>query len=62
VCEIGISHEQECACPPFIPGDFDRDGDVDGTDFGLWQLCSSGLDVLADPGCISYQPHLECVP
>jgi hypothetical protein len=22
----------------FIPGDFDSDGDVDGADFGLWQI------------------------
>ena len=40
-------------CPPIIPGDLDRDGDVDQSDFGLMQRCFSGADVPADPACAS---------
>jgi hypothetical protein len=29
-------------CPPVIPGDFDRDGDVDLTDFAIFQGCFNG--------------------
>jgi hypothetical protein len=29
-------------CPPEIPGDFDRDGDVDHNDFGTFESCASG--------------------
>lgn len=32
-------------CPALIPGDMDRDGDVDVTDFGLFQACFSGSAV-----------------
>jgi len=32
-------------CPPFVPGDFDRDGDVDQSDFGHLQACLSGAGV-----------------
>ncbi|MEP0842594.1 MAG: FG-GAP repeat protein [Phycisphaerae bacterium] len=38
-------------CPALTPGDFDRDGDVDMTDFGLFQRCLSGEGVPADPNC-----------
>lgn len=35
-----------------IPGDFDRDGDVDQEDFGVFQTCYSGPGVeQADPAC-----------
>ncbi len=29
-------------CPPVIPGDFNRDGDVDGDDLGVFESCASG--------------------
>ena len=32
-------------CPAHVPGDFDRDGDVDMQDFGHIQVCLSGVDV-----------------
>lgn len=38
-------------CPPTIPGDFDRDGDVDLLDYNTWQRCMSGTDVSGDPAC-----------
>ncbi len=39
-------------CPPDVPGDIDRDGDVDQTDFGLLQQCLTGNTVLqTDPTC-----------
>jgi len=39
-------------CPPAVPGDFDRDGDVDLEDFGHLQMCLSGEGVaLVDPDC-----------
>jgi hypothetical protein len=38
-------------CPPPIIADFDRDGDVDLTDFGLLQLCFSGSGVPCNPSC-----------
>lgn len=39
-------------CPPLIPGDFDRDGDVDLEDFGHLQVCISGLKTPQDnPAC-----------
>jgi len=38
-------------CPPLIPGDFDRDGDVDLDDFAIVQRCMSGADEPADPAC-----------
>lgn len=38
-------------CPPIIPGDFDRDGDVDMDDFGVFQRCTSGPNVPGDPNC-----------
>lgn len=38
-------------CPALTPGDFDRDGDVDMTDFGLFQRCLSGDGIPADPNC-----------
>lgn len=34
-----------------IPGDFDTDGDVDQSDFGIFQRCYSGENNPADPGC-----------
>ena len=40
-------------CPVGIPGDMDRDGDVDMTDFGLLQACLSGTNVAqTDAGCV----------
>ena len=39
-------------CPPPQPGDMDRDGDVDQSDFGLLQACLSGMGVpQTDPAC-----------
>jgi hypothetical protein len=39
-------------CPPKVPGDLDRDGDVDQKDFGLFQVCLSGPGVVqADSAC-----------
>ena len=32
-------------CPPVIPGDFDRDGDVDPADYTVFETCASGPDV-----------------
>jgi hypothetical protein len=29
-------------CPPLIPGDFDRDGDVDEDDFLIFRVCATG--------------------
>ncbi len=34
-----------------IAADFDRDGDVDQEDFGVFQRCYSGENKPADPGC-----------
>ncbi len=36
---------------PTSRADLDRDGDVDQEDFGIFQRCSSGPDVPADPNC-----------
>ncbi|MBI4578886.1 MAG: right-handed parallel beta-helix repeat-containing protein [Planctomycetes bacterium] len=39
-------------CPPRIPGDMDRDGDVDQEDFGAFQACLTGQYVpQPDPNC-----------
>lgn len=39
-------------CPPVIPADLDRDGDVDQTDFGLLQACLTGPgQIQDDPDC-----------
>ena len=35
-------------------GDFDRDGDVDESDFGLFAACRSGPAVAFGPGCDQY--------
>lgn len=39
-------------CPAYVPGDFDRDGDVDLEDFGFLQVClgPAGLGLIP-PGC-----------
>jgi hypothetical protein len=40
-------------CPPAVPGDFDRDGDVDQEDFGRFQACLTGPAVpVVDPECL----------
>ena len=36
---------------PFIPGDFDLDGDVDQQDFGHFQVCLSGFGTPYAAGC-----------
>jgi len=39
-------------CPPDVPGDIDRDGDVDMEDFGQFQVCLTGVDIQQqDLGC-----------
>jgi len=38
-------------CPPLVPGDFDRDGDVDAADFDLFAACASGPGVPYSQGC-----------
>ncbi len=38
-------------CPSLIPGDFDRDGDVDETDLSTFAPCDSGASVPLSPGC-----------
>lgn len=38
-------------CPPFIPGDFDRDGDVDQTDFEAFVSCLTGSNVPPSAEC-----------
>lgn len=43
----------EDGCPLPIPGDFDRDGDVDQADFGFLQQCFSGSGV--------WPTRLECL-
>jgi hypothetical protein len=43
----GIPVDAE-GCPPLIPGDFDRDGDVDGDDFLVFQACATGPAVPYD--------------
>lgn len=40
----GIEVDEE-GCPPPIPGDLDRDGDIDQEDFGRLQMCFSGAGV-----------------
>jgi len=43
----------EVGCPPMLPGDFDRDGDVDQEDFGRFQACLTGRAVpVTDPNCL----------
>lgn len=41
----------EVGCPPLVNGDFDRDGDVDLDDYGIFEQCMSGADTPADPDC-----------
>ena len=38
-------------CPPVVPADFDRDGDVDSADFGLFAACDSGPAVPFATNC-----------
>lgn len=38
-------------CPPRIPGDFDRDGDVDGDDVAAFEACASGPAIPLAAGC-----------
>jgi len=41
-------------CPPIIPGDFDRDGDVDATDANWFQACSTGPGIAQiDESCVA---------
>jgi len=41
----------ETGCPLPLPGDFDRDGDVDLADFGLFQICFNGPNRPTSTGC-----------
>lgn len=36
-----------------IAADFDLDGDVDHSDFGIFQRCFSGANTMADPNCVN---------
>jgi hypothetical protein len=38
-------------CPPLIPGDFDRDGDVDEDDYPVFVACRSGPTIPRPGGC-----------
>jgi M6 family metalloprotease-like protein len=38
-------------CPPLVRGDFDRDGDVDQSDYGHLQVCLTASGVPATPDC-----------
>jgi hypothetical protein len=38
-------------CPPIIPGDFDRDGDVGPTDRDAFSACMSGPTIAVSAGC-----------
>jgi len=54
ICPITLSGLEVDAngCSAFIRGDFDRDGDVDQTDFGHLQACMTGeLVTQTDPNC-----------
>jgi hypothetical protein len=46
-----IGHVDDQGCPPLVPGDFDRDGDVDAADFGPFNACASGPGVPYSEGC-----------
>jgi len=49
---VGGAVVDEQGCPIPVPGDFDRDGDVDQSDFGHLQACFSGLGASElPPGC-----------
>jgi hypothetical protein len=44
----------EQGCPLPIPADMDADGDVDQTDFGMFQICLSGPGIQQEnPACIA---------
>ncbi|NLX24222.1 MAG: S8 family serine peptidase [Phycisphaerae bacterium] len=38
-------------CPPLIPGDYDRDGDVDTDDFAEFEACASGPGISRSTEC-----------
>ena len=40
-------------CPPKVPGDVDRDGDVDSADFVAFKACISGSGVAAIGACVA---------
>gem|GEM_PF-3311134 len=40
-------------CPPFVPGDFDRDGDVDMNDLAVFEACATAPAIS--------QPSPDCV-
>jgi len=49
---IGGITVDETGCPPDFLGDMDRDGDVDQSDFGAFQVCLSGTNIPQnDPAC-----------
>lgn len=51
VCPGTIPHAPVDAqgCPPFVPADFDRDGDVDSVDYLTFHACSSRANVPHPP-------------
>ncbi len=46
-------------CPPFLPGDIDRDGDVDADDIILFEGCASGPGVPDDGTPICQRADLD---
>jgi hypothetical protein len=49
----GLEVDEE-GCPTPIPGDMDRDGDVDQEDFGFFQVCLSGSGIPQnDESCLT---------
>jgi hypothetical protein len=55
----GLSVDLE-GCPPYVPGDMNRDGDVDQEDFGNFQSCLSGSGVpQTDPACQNAKLDLD---
>jgi len=49
---IAAATVDDIGCPPFVPGDLDGDGDVEGTDFDAFAPCVTGAEVRPPaPGC-----------
>jgi hypothetical protein len=55
----GYSAGTQAAARPFGPADFDRDGDVDISDWGVFQACLSGPFVWAGAACMPSDLDLD---